>query len=454
MKKVKCLILVLLLTVFIIPTHAVRADVKIGELGNVFDEFLVGGELMTFMRADSNPAYGSEVFAHGDDSTVWGEVFARLHFTAKKDIGFANLEAKISPVFMSTIGKDVYGAYENEEKVELNQGYLKFANMFKKPWTLTVGCQDVKIEKQFLVGNGRMQPAAAWLLFHDSFPFAVRLDGDLGSLKVNAFWAKSKDYMQMWDSRDDVDVAGLNLHFDISKTSYIYGGFYTKMDDSGYELEHQTQNVDIGMDLTFGMFNIEGEFAYQWGDVDSLNGPDYDRDSYAFFISPKVTFPVAYKPYIKLQYIYFSGDDDPTDSDWEEYDPMFWGFPGWNKWVIGEHVGETQLLNSNKKEYIFETGFWPMETLQIYGMYIRHELNEDYFPGISTFGYIPLSDDSWADEVNVFAEWGVSDNLWVHFGVGMTMPGDAAEEAMDILSGTSGNDDNAMFAQVLLYFMF
>ena len=459
MEKLKCLVLCvsLLLLSIIMPCQTVRAEVKIGELGNVFDEFLIGGELMLFTRGDSNPGYGSKVFSHGEENNVWSEVLAKVHFIAKKDIGFAKLEAKITPVFMSTIGKDVYGTYENKEKVELNQGYLKFGNMLKSPWTLTVGCQNVKIEKQFLIGGGRHQPAAAWLAFHDSFPFAVKLDGDYGKFKTTAFWAQSKDYVQMADDRDNVDVAGVNFHFNFNDTNYVYGGYYAKMDDGlddGFQYEHDTNNADIGMDLTFGMFNVEGEFVYQWGDVNSADGNDFDRDSYAFFISPKVTFPVAYKPYLKLHYMYFSGDDDPTDDDWKEYDPMFWGFPGWNKWVIGELVGETQLLNQNKQDYVIETGFWPTETLNIYGMYIKHKLNEEYFPGISTFGYIPLSSKDWGDEFNIFTEWVASDNIWIHFGVGAVIPDDAAEEAMDIFSGTTGNDDTAYFAQIFLMFSF
>jgi len=57
--------------------------------------------------------------------------------------------------------------------------------------------------------------------------------------------------------------SSINFHFDFNETCYVYGGYYAKMDDGlddGLQYEHDTNNADIGMDLTFGMFNIDCNF--------------------------------------------------------------------------------------------------------------------------------------------------------------------------------------------------
>jgi hypothetical protein len=301
-----------------------------------------------------------------------------------------------------------------------------------------------------------------------SFPFAVVLDGNFGSVSTTLFWAKSEDYVQDFSWSDDIDVMGINLHFDVSEESYIYAGFYAKNDnsfDDGSAMETDTNNADIGVDFTLGCFNIEAEFNYQWGDVelaapvllpDGAGGfyleSDFDRDSYAFFVAPKITFGETYSPYIKLHYIEFSGDGD-LDDDWEAYDPMFWGFPGWARWVIGERTGEYDLfVNSNKICYIVEAGFSPTETLNIYGMWIRTELDEEDDMGVM--------DDEWSNEFNLYCEWTASDNLWIHTSVGFSVPGDAAEDFKDIeagfLPGTGlgGGDETAYYAQIWFWFYF
>ena len=141
-----------------------------------------------------------------------------------------------------------------------------------------------------IIGIGRGQNAANWQLLHQSFPFAVKLDGNFGSVGTTIFWAKTEDYFQDWESfliwgKDDVDVMGINLHIDLSEDSYIYGGFYRKndnsLDDAAWTgtfafisgtapYETDTNNADIGIDFTLGCFNLEAEFNYQWGDVEII----------------------------------------------------------------------------------------------------------------------------------------------------------------------------------------
>jgi hypothetical protein len=233
-------------------------------------------------------------------------------------------------------------------------------------------------------------------------------------------------------SGDDIDFVWTGLPFD----------------------EHDTTNFDVGLDFTFGGFNVEAEAVFQGGDTKVnpiraaiLGYDELDRDSFGFFVAPKYTFNVAYSPYIKFHYIFYSGDEDPSDDEIEEFDGMFWGFPGWARWVIGEQAGEHQLANTNKVSTIIEAGFSPMEILTIYGMFVISELDEPYYPldFHRDFGTGPS--DDWGKEFNLFVEAFPTDNLFIHFSVGWMSPDEAAETFW-------GADDTSWYTQLWIMFYF
>lgn len=427
---------------------AVHADVKIQELSTVFDEFTVGMDLGMLYRVDSKPYFGNAMFPNGDDSTDWGEIYGRVKFTAKKDVGWSQLSAQIAPIYLATIGQDVYAVNKDVSSVDIDRAWLKFENLMG-PLDLKVGMQDIDFEKQFLVSTARGQDAAFWFPEHASWPFAVRLDGDFDAFNMTAFWGRTSDYAAGGGGfgpppKDDIQGAGLNLHYDFSENKYIYGGAVLKMDDSGDagRVEQNTQTYNLGFDLTFAALQIEGEGAIQTGDLSLPAGGELDRQAYGGNIRVKYTLPVKTDPYIKLHYIYLSGDSDLADNDNEEWDPMFWGFPGWHYQVVGELVGEAQLAtpNTNKDDIIVEVGFAPFMPFFVSLSYIKHRLAEEYV-SLGENAAIPVSSKEWAEEYNFFIDWPIHDNLFVHFGLGYVIPDDAAKEYY-------GSDDNAYFGQM------
>lgn len=431
-----------------------HADVKIQELSTVFDEFTVGVDLGMLYRVDSNPYFGAKLFADGDDSTDWGEMYGRIKFTARKDLGWTDLSAQLAPIYLATVGQDVYGVYKDEDTVAIDRAWLKFGRLLG-PLDFTVGMQDIDFEKQFLVGTARGQDAALWFPEHASWPFAVRMDGDFGAFDMTAFWGRTSDYTAGGGgfgppAKDDVQGAGLNLHYDISEANYVYGGAVAKIDDSADagRAEQNTQTFNLGFDIAFGGFNLEGEGAIQTGDMSPLTGEKQDRKAYGGNIRAKYTLPVKFDPYIKLHYINLSGDSDPNDGDNEEWDPMFWGFPTWNYQVIGELVGEAQLAtpNTNKDDIIVEVGFAPFMPFFVSLSYIIHKLDEKYV-SLGEGAAVPVSSDDWAEEFNLFIDWPIHDNLFIHFGAGYVIPGDAAEEYY-------GSDDDAIFGQMFFNYSF
>lgn len=298
------------------------------------------------------------------------------------------------------------------------------------------------------MGDGEDQGAANWLYFHSSFPFAAKLDGDFGPLKASLFYAQAGDYVKDWTdlfqggAENDVTASGLTLHYDINDTMFLYGGIFMKDEESatdgGVANEDDTTAFDIGFDVTFAGLQLEGEYVHEIGDS-GVSG-NIDRDADGFFVSGTYRFNNDLAPYFRAMVVSFSGDD-PNSADNEEYDPMFFDFMTWNRWIIGELVGETQLPNSNKNDLILEAGFSPFAPMTISLMYIKHELDEK-----ETCVYAPVDSDEWANEWNLFIDWPIGDHLFTSTCIGYVSPNDAAE--------TLFGSDDAFFAQLFLNYSF
>ncbi|MCG8531320.1 MAG: alginate export family protein, partial [Desulfovibrionales bacterium] len=316
--------------------------------------------------------------------------------------------------------------------------WVKWSDMLGSAMDLTLGRQNIQLEKQFIMGIAREPGPGVWLCNPKSFSFGARLDGNFGPLTTTAFWARSDKYRDALE--DDVKTYGLNLHYDFSETASIYGGVFMKDEPKAGDtlldkFENDTTTYDLGGEIAFGALQLEGELALQTGDVTDKAGKEYDRESMAYWASATYWFPAKYSPYLRLMHQNFSGDGNAADGKVKGYDSMFSGASSWNHFFVGEMVGEAQLTNTNKQNWIVEAGFSPVETLSVSLMYIQHTLNEGAGP------------DDWADEVNLFFDWFATDNIFVHWGMGMAMPGDAAV-------ATYGDDDNAGFTQCQISYYF
>ncbi len=424
-----------------------QADVSISQLENVFDDFLLGGDIQMIYRVDSKPYFGAKIGDTDDSNSHYSELLGKLRLTAGKETGWGKMEAQFAPAFVSTIGQDFYGVANNAEDVKIDQAWLKFGRIANGPLSLTVGSQNIKIEKQFLVGDGQGQEAALWIQGIDSFPFAIVADGDFGLFKPTLYYAQSKNYSQTWEGKDDVDVFGINFHVDIKDDTFVYGGFVQKIDnsaDDGFN-EQDTGAIYGGFDLAMGGFQVEGEAAWQFGDVSFLSGEKKDRKALAWNLRAKYTLPVRHSPYLRLHYVFYEGDD-LNDDDIQEFDPMFGGFADWNYTIIGEITGEAQLPAINRKSSIFEIGAAPTETTLLQAMYIVHKLDKPY-AAMGSLNPVPVSSRNWADEVNLVFTWSASDNLLVFLLGGLATPGDAAKEFY-------GSNDTAVFGQTWLMYTF
>ncbi|MCG8563707.1 MAG: alginate export family protein [Desulfobacterales bacterium] len=436
------------------------AEVELAPEDGFLDSLTFSGEVTLFSRYTENPLFGGEDnpstgYGYTPDK-VYGEVYTTLGLTGEKRTAAGVFSAQVAPYYIQTMGQDFFGFmdhgtsnyYEwagydgNVDNYGLDQAWVKWGDILNSNMDLTVGRQNIQLEKQFIMGIAREPAAGVWICNPKSFSFGLRLDGDWGPVNGTLFWARSDKYRDALE--DDVKTYGLNLHYDFSETAFIYGGVFVKDEPavgSGSSTlldgaENDTTTYDLGGEISFGPLQLEGELALQTGDVKDNSGKDYDRESMAYWASATYWFPVKWNPYFKVMQLNFSGDGNDGDAEVNGYDSMFSGASSWNHFFVGEMVGEAHLVNTNKRNLILEAGFSPVETLAVSLMYIQHTLNDN--------GAGP---DDWGDEVNLFFDWFATDNIFVHWGVGMAMPGDAA-------IAKYGNDKDAVFGQCQVSYYF
>jgi len=450
MYRLRCSIINFVVFLFLVPIFGFADDVEKSS------PVTVSGKLSIFSRYTDNPYFGGEINYKGSKpDDLYGEIAATVAVTAKQNTDIGLLTGQLGVYMAQTIGDDFYGLIKNEtntawdaagydsesENVLLNQAWLKLSEAFGSSFDITVGRQDIALEKGFIVwGNPRLE-TAAWINFQQSFPFAVRVDNKFGNLSTTALWAQAERYDK--DAfENDVKLYGINMHYDFNEDAYIYGSVFRKdepsLDDTSSDIDTQENNTtsyDLGADIKYGKFQFELEGAYQTGDVITASDK-FDRDAYAYWGAVTYRFEANLNPYVRGSYFYYSGDDDDS-SDIEAYDPMFSGMSGWNRFFIGEFVGENQLGNSNKEAFVYEVGMSPTESLNVAIMYITDNLAEKNAQG----------NKHWANEIDLLVDYFIAEGVYLHVGFGYAMPGKAAEDLY-------GDDADGTFAQCQLTYNF
>ncbi|MCY1404353.1 hypothetical protein D3C76_677620 [compost metagenome] len=168
---------------------------------------------------------------------------------------------------------------------------------------------------------------------------------------------------------------------------------------------------------------LSGEYAHQ-------DKKDVDSED-AWYLEAGWTFSdVAWKPSVNYRYSRFS----------ENYDTLFYGFSrGYGTWFQGEVAGNySGPFNSNSA--IQHVGFKvsPLENLNL---------------GVLFFDFDTLDKDlgnTDGRELDLYAEWGATENLMVMPVIGIYQPDKSAEEG-----GTQlGNDNTNLYSQLVFAFMF
>ncbi len=289
---------------------------------------------------------------------------------------------------------------------------------------LSLGRQDFHVGDGFLIWDGNFDTAgdgAYWLAPRSAFKMTGLVQLTTEPLSGQLF------YLEADGDQGDTQAVGVNL--DYQPGFGTIGATYLQILDANASFEADTPRE--GMQVAalrlneahlpdFEDANLYAEYVQEFG-----NGDHVDFNAYAFYVEPAYTFSwLPWTPTIAYRFAYFSGDSNPGDDRRKDFDPLFYeGDRSWGTWTQGEIVGNYLLFNSNQVNHMVQLSAYPIEEVGIGVIYFHFDLAEKNYYGT------PVDKRDFADEVDVYADWAITDNISVGAVYGVAFPGDAAKEA-------------------------
>ncbi len=393
-----------------------------------------GLEVGAFFGAAVNPNFGVGRVdlrtGKNTGDTQFGETYLEpsVSFTFEPRESFG-LFGEASAVLTGTLGEGDAGGFTSgtDGDVDPEKYSLGFHTTFSGPsggtWTLKAsgGRQDVKIGDGFLIWDGNFdafENAAYWLAPRSAFRWAGTADLSNGSFGLKPF------YIQGDGDQDHSEMVGGDMRIEgkWGKLGALYGQIVASDDvvfvRDGLQLASFRAN-GINIPGVEGL-KFSGEYTRQFG---RGNGADFDAN--AFYGQGDYVFAsLPWSPTLTYRYARFSGDSNPDGGDNGTFDPLFYGFSsGWGTWFQGAIIGNFFLFNSNQRNHMAKLSLAPTDALGLGLIYYHFALDEKNFFGT------PVSSRSFADEVNLYAEWMVSDHVFVSGVAGVAFPAKGAEQA-------------------------
>jgi len=334
------------------------------------------------------------------------------------------------------------GQLDDNSDISLDLGYIKVTDLMTPGLVLTVGRQEIQFGEGLVVGSAynaynyyidNALIAAPDLGLQKAFD-AIRADYELLSVPITltAFGAKMEESVaSLWglpatlfEETADTNLYGLNIGWrpDICALDV----YYVRKD-----VLHTDQNLDTaGLRITGGIPAVENlglklEYAKQFGE--DVVGNDYK--GWALLFGADYTFPVSMSPYVKLNYNFFSGDDDNDNKNeaWTMVNPS----------NIGSRIGQVYYaldannlittesnLQVNLQVINFGFGLQPVEKVKV-------SLDGYWLKGAEN---IAGNEDDIGTEVDFGIEYQYTEDLSFGLSYGMLLTGD--------LFDVVGDDDN------------
>lgn len=387
------------------------------------------------------------------DKTFFDGFFKPILNASYRSAATGELYGGVSWAATGTYGDDIAGlSMGDSEGFKSEQAYIgwKSGSLFESlgdnALDISVGEQEFAIGDGFLIYDGEFDGrfGAYWTAPHQSFDKTAIVRINTKPIRADLFYLKADD------DYANTELSGINVEFS-DETLGTVGATYMNVANSdagtGFTNFDSRKGLNVysvrgqGSPLTrVGLPNLF--LAFEYG-VET-GGDRADKDASAWYAELTYTLAdIRWHPALTYKYAFFSGDEDVTDNDDENWDPMFYGTSrGWGNHTMGEIVGEYLLFNSNQKTQMVKFNLQPTERLSVGVIYYDFRLDERNVYGT------PVASDRFADEINVYADFAVSDKLWMTAVFAFARPESAWEEV------NGGSASNTTLFQVAAFLFF
>ncbi|MBD3264858.1 MAG: hypothetical protein GF375_07125 [Candidatus Omnitrophica bacterium] len=351
-------------------------------------------------------------------------------------------------------GGDENDSYQDDRQIELDLAYVQLNGFLYDPLTLIVGRQNLYYGNGLIVGDPNTNRISAKTAQLGVAPFAdlslvksfdaVRAILDYVPYTIDIIYAKVME--NNTNEIDDQTLVGANVAYEWASYNGITEGyiFWTDGRTRGTlqvpENEDYTLTVggraqmDVNDNLTLGL-----EGAHQFGDYlssASVSAATYDRDAWAAQFIAEYRFLNDYDTKVGFKYTYLSGDDDPTDGDWEAWDPVF-------EDQTPAEIINILMANSNAHYYTLTGSFMPREDITLGMLYTHAILDENVTTSAGTFSGpsgSPIANNTYAvdrdktdigDEIDLYAIYDYTEDVQIKLTGAVFIPGDFFADSND-----------------------
>lgn len=302
---------------------------------------------------------------------------------------------------------------------------------------LSFGRQDFHIGDGFLIWDGNFDTAGDatyWLAPRTAFDNTGLIRLNTGPIHADAFYLKGDQ------DQEHSELVGGNFEYALEGVGTL-GATYFNIVDSEDKLllrkglkvaSLRAQEISIP---GIPALSLRGEYVRQWGEEGGI-----ETDAYGWYAEAAYSLAdvLPWSPTLSYRYSAFSGDGNPDDSNNKSFDALFFGAGrGWGTWFQGEITGEYLLFNSNNNVHMVHLNVAPTESVSAGLIYFNFTLDKANYFGT------PVDDKDFANEVNAYVDWSVTDHVYVGAVAGLGWAGPAAEEVF-------GDDDTYQLAEFVV----
>lgn len=389
-----------------------------------------------------NPRTG---ISEGD--ATWGEAFVMPAIAAEAGAWYG----EISAVGAITAGDGDPGGYTRggDGEFDLETAFIGWrsgdpaADKDQPVVDISLGRQALNIGDGFLIDDGNLDSGdngGVWLVARQAFQRTVLARIDYRALHTDLF------FLEADPDNDEPAFAGANLEYQFETTGHLGLLYFHILDADAPTVFSPRQGMNV---MSARVNDLRMPFAPElalWGEATRQTGVGRDAqfDASAWYGELIYHFEtLPWTPSLSYRYAYFSGDPNSSDFTRRDFDPLFYGFDqrGWGTWFQGEVIGGWLLFNNNQRNHLVHLAMTPHDALTMGLIGGTFSLAESNYLGT------PVTARHFGDELDVYANWFVRENVLVSAAYGVMFPGEAAIQAF-------GDDEKFHVIEVGIYFNF